>query len=119
MPNRLVNIRYAPSNWQANPDYVYIGRAGKGQDGYFGNPFVLEKGMPRGATLQFYRSYLTKRLSEDAEFKRRVLELQGKTLVCFCAPKEGLDIHDGTDENYICHGQILVAMLDNLLKEVD
>jgi len=117
MPSRLINIRYAPSGWQNNPDYVYIGRAGKGQDGYFGNPFPLQKGLPRGATLQFYRSYLAKRLSEDPEFKQRVLGLLGKTLVCFCAPKEGLDVHDSTDENYLCHGQILLSVLDRLVEE--
>ena len=41
---RVVNIR--------EEDYdVYIGRAGRGMDGYFGNPFRLGAGMTRGATL--------------------------------------------------------------------
>lgn len=40
-----VNIRYAPVGWHQNSDYVYIGRPGKGQDGYFGNPFPLKKGV--------------------------------------------------------------------------
>lgn len=36
-----------------------IGRAGHGEDGYFGNPFRLLPGMSRGATLDRYRSYFT------------------------------------------------------------
>lgn len=38
---RVVNIRKEAYD-------VYIGRAGKGQDGYFGNPFRLKQDMDRG-----------------------------------------------------------------------
>ena len=48
----VVNIRYAACD-------VYIGRAGRGEDGYFRNPFRLLPGMSRGATLDRYRSYFT------------------------------------------------------------
>ena len=40
----VVNIRHAACD-------VYIGRAGHGEDGYFGHPFRLLPGMSRGATL--------------------------------------------------------------------
>ena len=46
----VVNIRHAACD-------VYIGRAGHGEDGYFGHPFRLLPGMSRGATLDRYRSY--------------------------------------------------------------
>lgn len=48
----VVNIRYAACD-------VYIGRAGHGEDDYFGNPFRLLSGMSRGAASDRYRSYFT------------------------------------------------------------
>ena len=91
---RVVNIR--------EEDYdVYIGRAGRGMDGYFGNPFRLGAGMPRGATLEKYREYFYRRIHADPEFKRRVEALQGKTLGCFCKP-------------HPCHGDIIKEYLDSL-----
>jgi hypothetical protein len=73
---------------------VYIGRAGKGQDGYFGNPFRLRTSETRGATIERYRKYFHDRLETDPEFKRRVHELKGKTPGCFCKP-------------YPCHGDVI------------
>lgn len=49
---RVVNIRKEAYD-------VYIGRAGKGQDGYFGNPFRLKQDMDRGGTLAGFREYFT------------------------------------------------------------
>ena len=46
---------------------MYIGRAGKGQDGYFGNPFRLKQDMIRGGTLAGFREYFYRRLVNDAE----------------------------------------------------
>jgi hypothetical protein len=80
---------------------VYCGRAGKGQDGYFGNPFVLKKGEPRGATLLKYKEYFYKRLETDPEFKRRIHELKGKRLGCFCKPND-------------CHLDIIVDYLNTI-----
>lgn len=80
---------------------VYIGRAGKGQDGYFGNPFRLKQDMDRGGTLAGFREYFYRRLANDAEYRRRVHELQGKTLGCFCKP-------------HPCHGDIIKEYLDRM-----
>lgn len=92
MPTKVVNIRLK--------DYdVYIGRAGKGMDGYFGNPFKLEPGMSRGDTLDKYREYFHNRIQTDPEFRKRIDTLQGKTLGCFCKP-------------YPCHGDIIKEYLD-------
>ena len=44
MKTRVVNIKEEKYD-------VYIGRAGRGQDGYFGNPFVLKAGETRGSSL--------------------------------------------------------------------
>lgn len=81
---------------------VYCGRAGKGQDGYFGNPFVLQKGEPKGTTLFKFGQYFYKRLESDPEFKRRIHELKGKRLGCFCKSKE------------VCHVGIIADYLDSI-----
>lgn len=92
---KVVNIR------QENYE-VYIGRSGRGMDGYFGNPFKLLPGMVRGETLDRFREYFYKRLQTDPEFKKRIDSLQGKTLGCFCKP-------------YPCHGDIIKEYLDSQL----
>lgn len=91
---KVVNIRSEAYD-------VYIGRAGRGQDGYFGNPIVLRPGATRGSTLEGYKVYFYNRLKSDPEFKRRIHELKGKTLGCFCKP-------------YPCHGDIIKAYLDTI-----
>lgn len=76
---------------------VYIGRAGHGHDGYFGNPFpiVLTR---RHETLDQYRAYFLDRIAADPNFKARVVALDGKTLGCFCKPAS-------------CHGDVIVDWL--------
>lgn len=82
----------------------YIGRAGHGQDGYFGNPFILKPWMKRGETLERYRKYFYDRLASDPEFKERIHALRGKTLGCFCKPLP-------------CHGDIIAEYLNQLPDE--
>ena len=50
MNTRVVNIRYEECD-------VYIGRAGKGCDGYFGNPYYLGKDGDRDEVLVKYKRY--------------------------------------------------------------
>ena len=86
-------------NLYKDPDFdVYIGRAGKGQDGYFGNPF---SGPSKEANIKQFRTYFMDRIKTDREFYRRVLELRGKRLGCFCAPKP-------------CHGDVIAQYLNDL-----
>lgn len=89
---RVVNLRREPYD-------VYIGRVGKGQEGYFGNPFRLEKGGDRAVVIARYREWFLRRLEEDAEFRERVLALRGMRLGCFCAPAT-------------CHGDVIVEWLE-------
>ena len=94
MTTKVVNLR--------NHDYdVYIGRQGKGEDGYFGNPFWLSKESERGSTIENYKKYFFNRLENDEEFKKRIHALKGLTLGCFCKP-------------YPCHGDVIKNYLDNL-----
>lgn len=90
---KVVNMRNEPYD-------VYIGRAGHGEDGYFGNPFPLTNEMERPHVLKQYKDYFLSRIVTDEEFRRRVLGLKGKTLGCFCKP------------NKACHGDIIAEWLD-------
>ena len=101
MKTKVINIRSAPDNWQADPQYVYIGRAGKGLSGKWGNPFtVAEHGL--GRALQKYRQWIIqpeqRRLREEAR-----VQLKGKTLICFCKDRNGKGP---------CHGDVLAWLAD-------
>ena len=86
---------------------VYIGRAGHGEDGYWGNPVRLYEQcswcddihITKGSTLKCFKLYFDKRLEEDPEFKRRTIKLKGKVLGCFCKPDK-------------CHGDIIADYLE-------
>lgn len=86
-------------NLYREPYEVYIGRAGKGQDGYFGNPHrvghcaLCGKSHTRTETIQAFRLYFWQRVATDAEYKRRVQALSGR-LGCFCGAE--------------CHGNVYV-----------
>jgi hypothetical protein len=90
----VVNIRAK----DATPD-VYIGRAGHGEDGYFGNPFRLHERTTPAAVMANFRAYFYTRVEEDAEFRARVLALRGKRLGCFCKPRQ-------------CHGDVIAGWVD-------
>lgn len=102
MKTEVVNIRGG-----RHKDAAYIGRAGHGQNGYFGNPIRLGAHCPicgeyhqrPGDTLVCYEIYFQRRLETDPDFKRRVLELRGKKLGCFCKPNP-------------CHGDVIAKYLN-------
>lgn len=88
---RVVNLHREPYD-------VYIGRAGKGQDGYFGNPYPLRDESMRDLVLEQWRKHFVHRIMTDPEFRWRVETLRGKRLGCFCSPKR-------------CHGDVYVDYL--------
>lgn len=87
-------------NLKKEPYDIYIGRAGHGKEGYFGNPFPVTIG--REKCLEEYRKYFYNRLKIDPIFKESILTLKDKVLGCFCKP------------NKACHGDIIAEYLDNL-----
>ncbi len=92
MNGSVVNIK--------NSQYqVYIGRAGHGMDGYFGNPFQIGRDGDRDEVIRKYKIYFWNRVNNDPEFRERVMELKGKTLGCFCHPQS-------------CHGDVIIAWLN-------
>jgi hypothetical protein len=78
---------------------VYIGRAGRGWNGYFGNPFRRTPMQRPGDTLKRFEEHFLERVEKDREFRRRVLELRGKRLGCFCKPNP-------------CHGDVIAKWLN-------
>lgn len=86
MPTIVANkYKVAPS-----PSNVYIGRGS-----LWGNPFIIGKDGSREDVIRKYHEYFV----NNAALTRRVGELKGKTLVCFCAPKA-------------CHGDVLKHYAD-------
>jgi hypothetical protein len=116
METTVVNIRDLPSGWESDPQYAYIGRAGKGLPGTFGNdhpvytdryPYDCRKcGVPhqRGEAVQAYANEFKARITTDNEFLKLILTVRGKKLVCFCSPQS-------------CHGDVIATFLNNLPKE--
>jgi len=85
-------------------DYdVYIGRAGRGESGSFGNPFSIKQ-FGRDGSIEKFKEYFLRRVEDDLTFRDKVLDLRGKTLGCFCAPKR-------------CHGEVIVEWLEEQNKE--
>ena len=80
---------------------VYIGRPGRGLAGPFGNPFKVGRDGTREECIEKYRAYFYRRLEEEPEFKKAVLELKGKVLGCFCVPLK-------------CHGDVIVEYLESV-----
>ena len=85
---------------------VYIGRAGHGQDGFFGNPVKIDQPcgicrgvhFDRGSTLICYEIYLRKRLRESTTFRARFMALvKDDVLGCFCKPDA-------------CHGDVMIRV---------
>lgn len=97
MKTVVVNIRKEPFD-------AYIGRAGRGEDGYLGNPFPIGPGMTREQSLERFQRYFDERIKKDSEFRKRVEGLRGMRIGCFCKPLE-------------CHGDVYVYWLDKMETE--
>lgn len=96
---QVINIREAPKGWRTDPQYVYIGRAGKGLTGEWGNPIRLTEDT-FDSRVRVIREYLRWVMAQPSGFRLKIKrELRGKTLVCFCAPKW-------------CHGEVLAFFAD-------
>lgn len=87
---------------------VYIGRAGRGYDGYFGNPIrpgalcpeCLSVHFNAGGTIPCFERYFLRRVETDEGFRRRLEQLRDQRLGCFCKPRP-------------CHGDIIARYLDS------
>lgn len=100
---RVINISKAPKDWVSDSRYVYIGRAGHGLPGKYGNPIKVGRACcicdelheQPGDTLVCYEKWLIQKLQLDPDFLKPLI---GKILVCFCKPRP-------------CHGDIICKFL--------
>ena len=99
---KVIHIKDAPKDWKTNPEFQYIGRAGKDVDGYFGNPFRMYDETDRKECLERFTQWFMMRLDGDEEYRNRALGLKGKTLICFCK----------TTPDILCHGDVIAGWLD-------
>lgn len=105
MATVVINISRAPIGWQSDPQFVYIGRAGKGLSGEYGNPHVAGYCAHcncvhhRSEAIALFRIEAERRYAAEPEYRAFVEKLRGKTLVCFCKPKP-------------CHGGVYVRLLN-------
>lgn len=101
---RVVSVR------GLEPFDIYIGRT-MGADPRlrnvgWGNPFKVEThGLAE--SLRLYEAWVRNK----PELMKRLPELRGKVLGCWCAPPGGLTTHTG---RLICHGQVLMRLLAEL-----
>jgi hypothetical protein len=92
------------------PEEVYVGRAGKGLEGPFGNPIIRSRSCIMCGKVHFhntelvlcYERWLCRKLRDDPTFRLKVQGLAKKVLLCFCRPKN------------ICHGDVLAAVAESL-----
>ncbi len=74
-------------------DAIYIGRPS-----HWGNPYVIGKDGTREEVVEKYHRYASGRFIDHHDtFADDLRELQGRDLVCWCAPKA-------------CHGDILLEL---------
>ena len=90
---------------------IYIGRRGKGKNGYYGNPIEFgERCLVCGEVhqdteqgrldlLDCYKRWFWNRVNKEPVFRQKVRDLRGYRLGCFCKPKP-------------CHGDVIKAWLD-------
>lgn len=91
---------------------VYIGRAGHGKDGYFGNPHSTGgiyceycKGYHnRTDAIALFKKEFLIRMEQDGEFRKRINGLRNKRLGCFCKQPT---------HEVACHGDVYKEWLDN------
>lgn len=90
---RVVNLR--------NEAYdVYIGRAGKGRTGPFGNPFIVGRDGERGECVELFRRWF---YSEEGREMRELVDARikkGDRLGCFCKPAA-------------CHGDVIAEYINS------
>lgn len=95
-PTIVVNINN-------NEDFdIYIGRFTNNPKvgynlGYWGNPFIEGKDGTREEVIEKYRQYIIK----QPALLRRLPDLKGKRLGCWCAPLP-------------CHGDVLKELCDSI-----
>jgi hypothetical protein len=92
---------------------IYIGRGDGGdahlintevdERGWLGNPYTVED-FGREKSIQEFKKVFRDQLEANEEFREAVRDLDGKTLGCFCKPKD-------------CHGDVIAEEVERLNQE--
>lgn len=97
-------------DWMANPENVYVGRAGvvfiekqrfPKEASIWANPFKVGEGTgkyTRGEALRLYEEYIRAKIRGEYGVEK-LLALKGKHLGCWCAPEP-------------CHAEVLLRLID-------
>ena len=103
MSTKVINRR--SEEFSRNNNQIYIGRGSP-----WGNPFTHLPLSRTKAPFQVateeesmtrYEAWLREKLAKDPELRRKLLELDGQELVCYCKPRP-------------CHGDILIRLIEEL-----
>ena len=91
---RVINLR----TMKARPGRgLYIGRPGRGQNGPYGNKFIVGVHGQRGECINMFRRWVW--LPEQKALRNQARrEMPGKDLECFCKP-------------YACHGDVWLEVI--------
>jgi hypothetical protein len=93
--------------WMEDDNNVYIARGGvvfiDGRrfptfSSKFANPFKVGKDGSRQEVISKYRAYIVELLNSSPELVQELLNLQGKSLGCWCHPQP-------------CHGDVLLELI--------
>ena len=102
--------------WTEDPNNIYIGRKGvvfisnketgkkerfPKEDSEFCNPFKIGKQGDREEVLNKYEEYIRKKIENNNELKKKLINMRGKNLGCWCYPEK-------------CHGDILLKIIEEL-----
>ena len=117
MEQRVVHVNKDPFD-------VYIGRVNKRANlpgSVWANPFRIGAPHPAKAgetitredAVALYKEWIVR--GEGRRLLKRLGELEGETLGCWCAKKGGVGAHDPL----ICHGQILLLLLEHRRRKIE
>ena len=116
MEQRVVHVKKDPFD-------VYIGRVNKRANlrgSVWANPFRIGAAHPetvepitRKDAIELYKEWIVR--GEGRYLLRRLGELEGETLGCWCARAGGVGAHDPL----ICHGQILLLLLEHRRRAIE
>jgi len=96
---------------------VYIGRGNDQADmisatvntrGWLGNPYTLEE-YDREESIAKFQDTFEARINSDAQFRKAVRNLHGKTLGCWCQTV--------AQDEPACHGEVIAEWADKLATE--
>lgn len=99
----VVNLYQIEKNALASSEYVYIGRANAKHHqakSFFANPFVMkdQSDKERTRVVAEYKTWILDQLAKNIISIADLLALEGKKLVCYCAPKA-------------CHGDVIKELI--------